>query len=178
MESTKVPKRLLRKCPGCGEDVNINEAIHMRNRYWHVECYQNREKKDNKAQEELLKKKAIHSYLEQIGIETTAAVVTRKRNELVRDYEYSDTGILMALKYWYGVKKNSIEKAVGSGLGIVPYIYDEAQAYYKNLIELKMKLRQNYEQNQDTNAKTIKIKKDKKPKDKGLIDINALKECE
>ena len=109
---------------------------------------------------------------------TKTATYDRKRNELIRDYEYSDTGILMALKYWYGVKKNPVEKAVGSGLGIVPYIYDEAQAYYKNLIELKIKLRKNYEQNQDINAKTIKIKKDKKPKDKGLIDINALKECE
>ena len=33
---------------------------------------------------------------------TKTATYDRKRNELIRDYEYSDTGILMALKYWYG----------------------------------------------------------------------------
>lgn len=41
----------------------------------------------------------------------------------------SHYGIYMTLKYWYEVKNNPIEKAKG-GIGIVPYVYDEAKEYW------------------------------------------------
>lgn len=41
-------------------------------------------------------------------------------------------GIYLSLKYWYEIKKQSIERAAG-GIGIVPYIYKEAQSYWKSI---------------------------------------------
>ncbi len=41
-------------------------------------------------------------------------------------------GIYLSLKYWYDVKKNRIERSNG-GIGIVPYIYKEASAYWKQI---------------------------------------------
>lgn len=41
-------------------------------------------------------------------------------------------GIYLSLKYWYDVKKNGIERSNG-GIGIVPYIYKEASAYWKQI---------------------------------------------
>lgn len=41
-------------------------------------------------------------------------------------------GIYLTLKYWYEIKKESKEKAMG-GIGIVPYIYKEAASYWKSL---------------------------------------------
>ena len=40
-------------------------------------------------------------------------------------------GQLLTLKYFFEVKKNSIEKAKGS-IGIIPFIYAEARVYYEN----------------------------------------------
>ena len=40
-------------------------------------------------------------------------------------------GQLLTLKYFFEVKKNSIEKAKGS-IGIIPFIYAEARIYYEN----------------------------------------------
>lgn len=45
---------------------------------------------------------------------------------------YTWIGITRAVEWFYLVKRNDISKAKGS-LGIVPYVYDEAQIYYEKL---------------------------------------------
>lgn len=44
--------------------------------------------------------------------------------------------ILKSLQYWYFVKKNDISKANG-GIGIVGFIYQEAEEYFKNQERIK-----------------------------------------
>ena len=41
-------------------------------------------------------------------------------------------GQLLTLKYFYEVRKNSIQKSNGS-IGIIPFVYDEARQYYSKL---------------------------------------------
>jgi len=36
--------------------------------------------------------------------------------------------MLKALKYWYEVKKNPLD--TNRGIGIIPYIYNQAKEYY------------------------------------------------
>ena len=45
--------------------------------------------------------------------------------------EYTYSGIKRTLEYFYEIKKNAIEKANG-GIGIVPWVYEEAKRYYYN----------------------------------------------
>ena len=40
--------------------------------------------------------------------------------------------MLKALLWWFDVKKNSVEAANG-GIGILPYIYNDAKTYYYGL---------------------------------------------
>ena len=44
------------------------------------------------------------------------------------EYNYTYSGMLKALKYWYGVKKNPVD--LDRGVGIIPYIYKTAYDYY------------------------------------------------
>ncbi len=44
------------------------------------------------------------------------------------DYEFTYSGMLKALKYWYEIKKHPIDRT--RGIGIIPLIYDEAKRYY------------------------------------------------
>ena len=44
------------------------------------------------------------------------------------DYNYTYSGMLKALKYWYEVKKNPVD--LDRGVGIIPYIYKNAYEYY------------------------------------------------
>ena len=47
---------------------------------------------------------------------------------------YTYKGMAQALKYFYEIKENSIEKSNG-GIGILPYIYQEAIDFYKQIEE-------------------------------------------
>lgn len=47
------------------------------------------------------------------------------------EYQYSYSGMLRSLKYWYEVKKTPIDK--NKGIGIIPYIYQDAYNYYYSI---------------------------------------------
>ena len=53
---------------------------------------------------------------------------------MVKEYNFSYTGILKSLIYFFEIKGNSIEKSNG-GIGIVPFIYTEAYKYYLDMHE-------------------------------------------
>ena len=58
--------------------------------------------------------------------------VRKQINEFINKYNYSYSGIYRSLEYFYEIKGNSKEKANG-GIGIVPYVYQDAYNYYYNL---------------------------------------------
>ena len=47
------------------------------------------------------------------------------------DYEFTYSGMLKALKYWYEIKKHPID--TNFGVGIIPRVYAEAKQYYYSL---------------------------------------------
>lgn len=53
-------------------------------------------------------------------------------NDYIREYQYTYSGMLKALVYFYEVKGNKKNKANG-GIGIIPFIYKDAYNYYYNL---------------------------------------------
>ena len=58
--------------------------------------------------------------------------ITLQIKKFMQDHpEYTYSGIKRTLQYFYEVKGNSIEKSNG-GIGIVPWVYDEAKRYYYN----------------------------------------------
>lgn len=64
--------------------------------------------------------------------------IRRQINDYIKQYNYSYSGIRKSLTYFYEVKGNPIDKANG-GIGIVPYIYQDAYRYYYSLWEAKQK---------------------------------------
>jgi hypothetical protein len=47
---------------------------------------------------------------------------------------YTYSGMLKALRWWFEIRKNPISKA-NRGIGILPYIYDEAKERYRKVYE-------------------------------------------
>ncbi|WP_440972138.1 hypothetical protein, partial [Megamonas funiformis] len=52
-------------------------------------------------------------------------------------YNYTYSGMLKSLIWFYEIKGNSIEKANG-GIGIIPFIYKDALQYYYSLYLAKL----------------------------------------
>lgn len=159
------------KCPVCQLmfDRDKCEFVHHKNRYYHKVCYDNimeKQQIDNKEQVDL------ENYIMEMFKTTCLSARVRKQIKQMREeYNYSYSGIHKSLIYFFEVKGNSIEKANG-GIGIVPYIYQEAYTYYYNLHLAQ-------ERNKDKNVhdfvltgKEIRIKSPiRKPKEKRLFNL-------
>lgn len=53
-------------------------------------------------------------------------------DKFINQYHYTPDGIIKALTYFYAIQKNDVSRA-NARIGIVPYVYDEAQKYYDNI---------------------------------------------
>lgn len=120
------------KCLYCEQkfDRDKVECIPIGRRYGHLECHE--QNMAQKTQEEI-DQYNLEEYIRKLfNIKTLNAKIKRQIEDFKEKYNYSYSGILKTLIYWYDIKKNSLEKANG-GIGIVPYVYDQAREYYYRL---------------------------------------------
>lgn len=150
-----------RKCVICSNWIeNGDETVPYKNRLAHVQCFNsmmkmavksNSEKKATKTQskkkinpkslgdclteEESRQKRSLIKYVEQLfGEKANAKTYTQIKN-LMKDYPYfTYVGLEQAMRFFYEIKENPV---TGQSMGIVPYVYDQAQEYFKNLKEVQ-----------------------------------------
>lgn len=152
-----------RKCVICSNWIEKgDETVPYKNRLAHVQCFNsvmkmavksNSERKAVKSkkakkinpksavlgdcltEEESKQKRSLISYIEELfGEKANAKTYTQIKN-LMRDYPYfTYVGLEQSIRFFYEIKENPI---TNQGLGIVPYVYDQAQEYFKNLGEVQ-----------------------------------------
>lgn len=122
------------KCKYCQTVFDTNKEpyiyIESSRRYAHKECaekYENNKTQDEKDYE-LLEEYIKHLF----GKAYLTAKVKKQIKDFKKEYNYTFSGIHKTLIWWYEIKKNDLEKSAG-GIGIVPYIYDDACKYYYSL---------------------------------------------
>lgn len=105
-------------------------------RYAHPECAMSEDQK--KVQEEK-DKEALSAYINTLfKTSYVDARIQKQIKQYIDEYNFTYSGIHKALIYFYDIKGNSIEKANG-GIGIVPYIYQDAYKYYYSLWQAQQK---------------------------------------
>lgn len=89
------------------------------------------------------------------------------------ELNYSYKSMYYTLKYYYEIKKGSIEKSQ-QRIGILPYVYDEAKSYYDNITRTQNIILHNVEKQFDKkeNVVIVKYRTPKKIKDIDLEDLN------
>ncbi len=84
-------------------------------------------------------REALEQYIIQLfKLEHMDGRITLQIKKFMQDYDYTYSGILRTLKYFYEVKQNDLSKS-NNGIGIVPWVYQEAYNYYYNQWLLKQK---------------------------------------
>ena len=102
-------------------------------KYIHKACQEleeNREKTDKEKLENYIKELFDISYIE--------PRVKAQIKKYVDEYNYTYSGMQKALYYHYEIKCGDKSKANG-GIGIVPYVYQDAYNYFYNLWLAKQK---------------------------------------
>lgn len=164
-----------KKCLFCGGIVNIveEEFEKVSNRYAHKNCYDN--DTTGKVKELQDKKKLINYILE---IYQTNKLPTNIARQIQQYYNEGKTyeGIYFALFYFHNAKKNPVFLNKPT-IGIVPYIYDEANKHYQKIRQRmeneKKKTKEDIKQAQ--NMKTVKIIKEPMHKEKPKIQKRHFK---
>lgn len=136
------------KCSICGQVFDRDKEDFVATssrRYAHRKCYEVPEESDSKSAE-------ILQYLKDLfGLNYSRVRIENQLNKLMAENsEYTYSGVLSTLKYWYEIRNGDISKS-GYGIGIVPYIYWEAYNYYYNLWKVQ-------QLNQDKNFDDYKPK--------------------
>lgn len=102
-------------------------------KYAHKSCF------DLEQNRELTDKEKLEQYIMKLfNTDYVYARIQKQIKEFMDKYGYTYSGIHKALIYYYEVKGNSIEKANG-GIGIIPYIYQNAFNYYYSIWEAQQK---------------------------------------
>jgi len=121
------------KCLYCGQnfDLNVIEGIKVNsNRYAHKTCADQRSQLQTKEDKD---KEAFFRYCsEKFGKQFDFVRTKRMADSYIKKYSYTWSGMLKCLIYFFDIKKNPVEKANG-GIGIIPYIYQEAHDYYYDI---------------------------------------------
>lgn len=119
------------KCTICGGDIDKElsdmTATKIGRRYAHNSCLEHQDE----IKQELEK---IHSYCRNHINDYNEKTVSQQIGKYMKDYTPEE--ILKILKYFYEVKRGSRDKANG-GIGIVPYVAEEAIKYWQNKENIK-----------------------------------------
>lgn len=121
-------------CLYCKEtfDRDVKPFVQIGRRYAHAECAEkvNQEKNQSELDYEQLilyiKKILKESYVD--------AKVKKQIMSFKKQYNYTYSGMLKTLQWWYEIKKNQVDKANG-GIGIIPFVYQDAYNYYKAIYD-------------------------------------------
>ena len=126
-------KKHMVKCKYCGEmfDANVEPYVMVSSRrYAHKECA---EKHESEMTQEERDKEEFFKYAKKLFGEDFNFIATQKlANRYVQENNYTYSGMLKSLIWFYEIQHHSIDKANGS-IGIIPYVYKEAKDYYFSL---------------------------------------------
>lgn len=123
------------KCFYCNSDFDRDKEDTVsvsERRYAHASCAKkhqeliDKEEKDYEELEKYIKKLFSSNYL--------TAKIRKQIRDYKRDYGYTFSGMLSTLKWWYELKDGSIDKAQ-YGIGIIPFVYEDAKSFYKTMFE-------------------------------------------
>ena len=127
------------KCAICNKAFDANMVPYVKvnsKRYAHKTCSISKEEQLAQLEKD---KKALEYYIKKLfNINYVDARIHKQIKQYVEENNYTYSGIHKSLTYFYEVKGNSIEKANG-GIGIVPYVYQQAYRYYYALWEAQQK---------------------------------------
>lgn len=123
-------------CPFCKQSFDAQpegenkEWIKIKRRYAHMSCYIDHEQSMTQEEKDL---RDLVTYIQQLlGDDYVYMKVKKQIEEYHNKFQYSYTGMLSSLKWYYEVQNNKTDKANG-GVGIIPYIYNDAKKYYYNI---------------------------------------------
>lgn len=120
-----------RKCPICNnyfspdkEAYKLHSSGKYNGRYFHEDCYERFLREGGKEEQDRAK---LYAFIrEQLNIEKMTQRDIIMLNKYRKDHGYTYSGMLGTLVYFTKIKGQTM-----TGVGIIPYTYDDARDYFQ-----------------------------------------------
>jgi hypothetical protein len=150
------------KCPYCETQLDKDEAYEYKKKYYHQKCF-------NEWQQEKEHRQQLIDYICKLyRIEVPSGMILKQIKDFQTDYKYKLKGMELALRYFHETLGNPVQQ--GAGIGIVPFVYEEAKNDYIKKMKITESL-QNFEGNEEI---TVYIDPNKSKRKSKKIDIAAI----
>jgi hypothetical protein len=150
------------KCPYCETQLQKEEAHEYKKKYYHVKCF-------NEWQQEKEHRQQLIDYIcKTFRIDAPTGMILKQIKDFQIDYKYKLKGMELALQYFHETLGNPVQQ--GSGIGIIPFVYEDAKNHYIKQQKIAESL-QNLESNEEV---TIYIDPNKNKRKSKKIDISAI----
>lgn len=153
------------KCFECKWNVTADDAVLDDGKHYHPKCYAL-----------VLDRRNFVEYVCKLfGLKSPGPVIYSQRKNFMEKYGYTDAGMLKTLQYLYDIKKTKTTNAK-ERIGLIPFAYDEAQAYFEDEAKKKQEIAQKMvEAIEQQKIEIIKVHRIYSQKEKGpLIDPESL----
>ena len=117
------------KCKYCKKKINKTKDTDykaVKNKFAHLACIVAEEQRE-KTDEEKFYIYIIDLF--KIEDDFVPLRIKKQAKDFIEKYNYTYSGMLKALKYFYEIKHNDISKS-NNGIGIIPYVYEESKEYW------------------------------------------------
>jgi hypothetical protein len=152
------------KCPRCEQKLNKEEAYLYKKRYYHPKCFE-------EWQRESQDRKELISYICQLyRLDAPTGMMLKQIKEYKEELKYRYKGMELALRYFHETLGNPVQE--GTGIGIIPYVYEDA----KNHFITKMKVEESLKNIKQEKAQVVKVISPKSTYKRKIkpIDISSL----
>jgi len=154
-------------CPFCKTYMGTKEdGKTYKGKKYHVKCFEKMLDDMESGDDELTK---LNQYVCKLfGIKTLTPLMSEQISTFTKTNGYTASGIRATLYYFFELEERELKEDV-KGIGIVPFVYDEAREFFKEMARIK-------EKNKDfvPTSKRVEVKIRKPSTSNNLIDISKL----
>lgn len=160
------------KCPECGMFNDKENTVHHNSKYYCKVCYENRTRESQDY------KDLIDYICELYKIDAPTGWMLKQIKDFKEQFNYTYRGIKTTLHYFYELQKGN-DVSDSMGIGIVPFIYEEAKKFYIDKKAVKDSVIGCDLEDLQSRKRIVKMRKpnsscENKYKDMVLIDIEKL----
>ena len=154
------------KCPICNRLNSKEDTEFFKRRYYCKgkcieEILQQQEKKDQNKEDW----SELYEYIVELYGHKPTGIMFKQLGDFRKDpYNYTNKGMYLTLKYFYKTKEQSVLE--DRGLGIIPYVYEEAKKNYLKQMEVS---EYNNEHESSERVERVKINRRKNKNKERLI---------
>ncbi|MFO1442948.1 hypothetical protein KDN24_06920 [Bacillus sp. Bva_UNVM-123] len=151
------------KCPYCEKKLNKSESHEHKKRYYHIYCFETWQREGQDYKE-------LMEYISELFKVEYPSLVIKKQIKDMKSEGYKYKGMELALRYFFETLDNRVQE--NTGVGIIPYIYEEAKRHYIKQKKIAESI-QNLD-SKESQEMIVYISMDKNRRKSKKIDISAI----